>query len=103
MNEIRKIAEILSQINSADEIIEFLNEILTESELSVLSKRWRILAMLSEGRTQREIAKELSVSLCKITRGSKIYKKPNAIVNNYLINGVNYEKNSFKHQNSTNQ
>ena len=95
MNEIREIAELLSKMESADEIFAFLKEILTESELSVLSKRWRILKMLSEGKTQRDIAKELSVSLCKVTRGSKICKSPNAIVNK-LINGDYYEQQNYK-------
>ena len=92
MNEIKAIAELLSKMDSADEISEFLKELLTESVLSVLSKRWRILNLLLQGKTQRDIAKELSVSLCKVTRGSKICKSPNAIVNKYLINGDNYER-----------
>ena len=38
----------------------------TESEIETLSKRWRILEMLKDGFTQRDIAKELKVSLCKV-------------------------------------
>ncbi len=106
MNEIKAVAELLSKMDSADEIFQFLKELLTESELSVLSKRWRILNLLLEGRTQRDIAKELSVSLCNVTRGSKICKSPNAVVNKYLINdGVNNEetrKHCSKEQYSTN-
>ena len=93
MNEI---AELLSKMGSADEIFNFLKELLTESELSILSKRWRILKLLLEGKTQRDIAKELSVSLCKVTRGSKVCKSPNAIVNKYLINGDNYNERNKK-------
>ena len=59
-------------------------EILTKSEVETLSKRWRILTMLKEGYTQREIAQELNVSLCKVTRGSKILKDKNAIITKYL-------------------
>ena len=80
-------------MNSA-EIEQFLTEMLTESELSVLSKRWRILNMLSEGITQREIAKELNVSLCKVTRGAKIIKLNNNIVNKYLIKEKENDKNT---------
>ena len=40
--------------------------------------------MLNEGMTQREIAKELNVSLCKVTRGSKILKDKNALIKKYL-------------------
>ena len=91
MGEIREIAKILSQMSSEDDIFNFLKEILSESELSDLSKRWRILIMLSEGRTQRDIANELSVSLCKVTRGSKILKEQDAVVKE-MINGVRNEK-----------
>ena len=46
--------------------------------------RW-ILKMLKSGNSQREIAKELHVSLCKITRGAAILKDKNAITNKILI------------------
>lgn len=84
MDCIKQISKIVSQMDEV-EINRFLSELLTESELSVLSKRWRILNMLSQGVTQREIAKELQVSLCKVTRGAKIIKKQDAIVTKYLI------------------
>ena len=80
MDSIKEISNLISKIGSENEIYEFIFELLTESEISTLSKRWRILRMLSEGRTQRDIAKELNVSLCKVTRGSRILKDENAIV-----------------------
>lgn len=84
MENIEQISKIISKMDEV-EIQRFLSELLTESELSVLSKRWRILNMLSRGVTQREIAKGLQVSLCKVTRGAKIIKNQEAIVNKYLI------------------
>lgn len=84
MENIEQISKIISKMNEV-EVNGFLSELLTDSELSVLSKRWRILNMLSQGATQREIAKELQVSLCKVTRGAKIIKKQDAIVNKFLI------------------
>ena len=80
MDSIKEISNLISKIGSENEVYEFISELLTESEISILSKRWRILKMLSEGRTQRDIAKELNVSLCKVTRGSRILKDENAIV-----------------------
>ena len=73
-----EISNILSGLY-ADEVNKFLSEILTPSEMNTLTKRWRILKMLNEGTSQREIAKELSVSLCKVTRGAKILKDTNSI------------------------
>ena len=81
MNELSK---IINQLKTPKEVQKFFNEILTKSEIEVLSKRWRILRMLNNGATQRDIAKELNVSLCKVTRGSKILKDNNAIVTKFL-------------------
>lgn len=75
---IKEIATIMAKISSKDGY-DFLEEILTPAEISTLSKRWRILKMLNEGFSQREIAKELQVSLCKVTRGAKILKDTNSI------------------------
>ena len=84
MNSIERISNIISNMNRA-EVYNFLLELLTESELADLSKRWRILELLHQGVTQRDIAKELNVSLCKVTRGARIVKTKDAIVNKYLI------------------
>ena len=84
MENIETISKALSKLNSSKEIFDFLNEVLTKSELETLSKRWRILKMLKNSSTQREIASELKVSLCKVTRGAKILKNQNAIVKKFL-------------------
>ena len=82
MNEIYK---ILNELKSQKDISTFLSEILTNNELETLSKRWRILKLLAKGETQRKISKDLNVSLCKVTRGSKILKNKNAITTKFLI------------------
>ena len=83
MNNIKEISKIISNLKNDKEIYQVLNELLTDSEIDVLSKRWQILKMLTNGATQREIAKDLGVSLCKVTRGSKLLKE-NSIVKKYL-------------------
>ena len=70
------------------EITAFLRELLTESEIETLTKRWRILEMLNNGLTQREIAKDLQVSLCKITRGAKLLKDNKSILAKYFKNNT---------------
>ena len=49
-------------------------EIFTPNEISTLTLRWQLLKDLYEGKTQRRIAADRKISLCKITRGSKILK-----------------------------
>lgn len=82
--KIKDIAAFLALQNNPTEVENFMIEMLTQSELETLSKRWQIMEMLTEGRTQRDIAKELTVSLCKVTRGSHILKKKKSIVAQYL-------------------
>ncbi len=79
-NDNNELFDLLAEINKSEEICDLMREMLTKSELETLSKRWRILKMLSVGRTQRDIAKELKVSLCKVTRGAQILKDEKSIV-----------------------
>ena len=85
MDTIKEISQIVSNLKTSQEVEQFLNEILTESEIETLSKRWRILNLLKDGKSQRDIAKDLNVSLCKITRGSKLLKNKNSITAKHLI------------------
>ena len=81
LEDIKDISSLLTEINSGECFI-FLSEILTPNEIETLAKRWRILKMLKKGISQRAISKELNVSLCKVTRGSKILK--NTSISNIL-------------------
>lgn len=85
MENIQEISKIVKNLHTEAETTTFFKELLTESEIETLSKRWRILSMLKAGSTQRDIAKELQVSLCKVTRGAKILKDKNSILAKYLI------------------
>ena len=87
MQDLKNISKLVKDLHSEVEIETFFKELLTESEIETLSKRWRILNMLIEGDTQREIAKSLQVSLCKVTRGAKILKDKNSVLAKYLIRG----------------
>ena len=87
MQYIQKMSKLVKNLHSEAEIESFFKELLTESEIETLSKRWRILDLLARGATQRDIAKELKVSLCKVTRGAKILKDKDSILANYLIKG----------------
>ena len=85
MKNIEEISNLVKNFYTEAEIIAFFKELLTESEIETLSKRWCILKMLANGVTQREIAKNLGVSLCKVTRGAKILKNKNSSLVKYLM------------------
>ena len=84
MGKLNGISKLVKDLHTEVEIENFFKELLTESEIETLSKRWRILDMLSNGFTQRDIAKELQVSLCKVTRGAKILKNKNSVLSKYF-------------------
>ncbi len=80
----KEIAKIVKNLQTTSEIEDFFKELLTESEIETLSKRWQILNLLLKGVTQREISNELQVSLCKVTRGAKILKNKKSVLLEYL-------------------
>jgi len=81
-----ELIKVFKLLNTEEDVTNFMLDIFTEAELVTLSKRWRILEMLSQGKSQRTIAKELNVGLCKVTRGAKILKNNESVVNNFLKN-----------------
>ena len=67
-------------INSVDDLGSLFEDLFTPGELADLSLRWKLLKELDQGMTQRKIAEKYGISLCKITRGSKILKNKNSMV-----------------------
>lgn len=73
----KNIAEMSRALAGADpELVEdFLYSLFTSAEADEIAKRWALVKRIADGATQRVIAKELGLSLCKITRGSRELKK----------------------------
>jgi len=80
----KKLINVFTNITDKQEMTQFMEEILTENELQQLDKRWTLLEMLDDKTPQRTIAKSLKISLCKITRGSKILKNKSSITHKYI-------------------
>lgn len=78
-NAFETVAEVLAAITCQEEMKRFLKELLTPGEVRDITLRWRLLEQLAAGETQRKIAEELRISLCKITRGSRILKQKGAV------------------------
>jgi TrpR family trp operon transcriptional repressor len=64
--------------NDAQLIKDFLHCLLTPAEIADIAARWALVKELKHRTPQREIAKDLGISLCKITRGSRELKKPDS-------------------------
>ena len=72
------LARTLSKTTDSALIEDFLRCLLTPSEIAGIAARWALVKALKIKMPQREIAKHLGLSLCKITRGSRELKKPNS-------------------------
>lgn len=70
-----ELIKVFSGIRTEEEMASFFREIFTPAEIRDLAMRWQLLRELFAGETQRNIAARHRLSLCKITRGSKILKK----------------------------
>lgn len=73
------LAEALARVDQPADLRRLLGELLTPAELHDLSLRWRLLQLLEAGVSQRRIAETLGVSLCKITRGSRVLKQAGSV------------------------
>lgn len=65
--------------------LRLLEELLTPAECQALALRWMLMKQLSDGVPQRMIAKNLSISPCKITRGSRILKDSDSVCHRIFI------------------
>jgi TrpR family transcriptional regulator, trp operon repressor len=74
MSEVTEIIKVFTSIDDIRTMKELFEEIFTGSEIQDVALRWRLMTMLHQGIPQRQIASDLGISLCKITRGAKIIK-----------------------------
>jgi Trp operon repressor len=55
-----------------DDLDGFLEDMMTPQEIEALDERIKIMHALAAGKTQREIAEELKLSITTVSRGSRI-------------------------------
>jgi len=91
-NNLKELSLILSRIDDANIIEEFFKSILTRNEVNAINLRWELVKLLYQGFSQRDIAKRLRLSLCKITRGSKELKKENSVFLRVIKKYLNLKK-----------
>jgi len=76
----QELLKVIHSIENMKDLSLFFEDIFTPAELEDISLRWKLLKDLHDGMTQRKIAEKYSISLCKITRGSKILKNKDSSV-----------------------
>ena len=73
---ILEMASALAATKDTVLINNFLRRLLTPAEIRDIASRWALVKALEQKIPQREIARDLGLSLCKITRGSREMKSP---------------------------
>ena len=71
---IRQLAEAFVSLKSESVAEAFLHNLLTPAELEEISLRIQIVKLLLKGLPQREVAKQLGVSMGTVSRGSRELK-----------------------------
>ena len=80
-----ELSALFKRAADLDTLPALLGELCTPRELHDLALRLRLLRMLCDGVPQRKISAALGVSLCKVTRGSRILKDPESTVKKILL------------------
>ena len=75
---IGELCHLLAKTSDEKLLFDFFSCLFTKPELKDMANRWLLVKEIDKGTTQREIAKKFSMSLCKITRGSREMQKPDS-------------------------
>ncbi|UCD63866.1 MAG: transcriptional regulator [Candidatus Zixiibacteriota bacterium] len=79
MSRTYQIFDVFAEVIDRKTMKRLFSEVFTPAEIQDVALRWRLMKMLHEGIPQREIAHRLGISLCKITRGSRVLKAKNSV------------------------
>ena len=80
----KELLDILTKFRKPAETEDFLVDLLTPTEWREVVLRWQLVKQLNAGVHQRDIAKNLGVSIAKITRGSRVLLNKNGGFNKIL-------------------
>ena len=70
-----EICSLLADVTDEQFMYDFFVCLFTPAERKDFANRWLLVKEIDKGTTQREIARKFSMSLCKITRGSRELNK----------------------------
>ena len=78
--------KIVLSIKDKEELKSFIDDMFTEKEVEDVVQRYLLMDDLYRGKSKRDIARDRSMSLCKITRGSKMLKKKEGFMRKFFSN-----------------
>ena len=88
IQEILKFICVVHELNfSEKEKEQIFSVMLTPSEIEVLSQRIRVLELLHEGKSQRDVSDQLGVGVATATRGNRMLKENTELLSKILKKG----------------
>ena len=66
------IASTLYAIKSVKDVHDFLEDLLTPQEILEIAERIHLVQQLLQGKTQRQIASDLGISITTVNRGARM-------------------------------
>ncbi len=87
--DLHELVEIFTEVDSYEKMQRIFDDMFTEKEKHDFALRWRLMKEIHHGKPQREIAADLGISLCKITRGSKILKEEDSLIKQLIEEHTN--------------
>ena len=69
---LEKIGSTFLKLKDEKSTKAFLEDILTPKEILSIAERLAVLELLLEGKSQREVAKELGCAIATVTRGNRM-------------------------------
>jgi TrpR family trp operon transcriptional repressor len=82
---LEELSRTMAKAGDGELIESFLRCLLTPAEIADIAIRWALVKALEQKVPQRKIAKDLGLSLCRITRGSRELKKENSAFLRMLV------------------
>lgn len=83
--EVQLLFETFTQLcQNAEDCKKFLKDILTDSEMRMLKRRWYIARLLASGKSIREVAHEANVSTATVARVSRVLNSGDSMLKKAL-------------------
>ncbi len=79
---IRELVRVIGSLREPVEILAFLHNILTPTELDEIARRLQIFKLLKKGLPQRTVAARLGVGIATVSRGARELKQGAPALNN---------------------
>lgn len=76
--------DVFARVESRQDMKVLFEDMFTDAEIKDFTIRWKLMNDLYQHVSQRAIASELRISLCRITRGSRMLKKKDGYVRKLL-------------------